>query len=166
MGLVPTNWPSSLPTALSVCSPITVSEKAHSTTNRCLSMSAWGEEKIRTKLKNVGQLTLFTKISPESKRETSPVEERMRNKSRLVWILVSALPLVNYFDFHPPGSTHNINIVHRVKRKIPLRKYKDRGEMWGCHSQCHDRQPRLGVGLVSRGNIIIRPPGASQSTYA
>ena len=30
----------------------------------------------------------------------------------------------------------------------------------------HDRQPRLGVGLVSRGNIIIRPPGASQSTCA
>ena len=28
----------------------------------------------------------------------------------------------------------------------------------------HDRQPRLGVGLVFRGNMIIRPPGASQST--
>ena len=28
----------------------------------------------------------------------------------------------------------------------------------------HDRQPRLGVGLVFQGNMIIRPPGASQST--
>ena len=36
--------------------------------------------------------------------------------------------------------------------------------VWGCYS--HDRQPRLGVDLVSWGNIIIRPPGASQSTYA
>ena len=71
-------------TALSVCSPITVSEKAHSSMNRCLSMSAQGEEKIRTKLKNVGQLTLFTKISPESKRETSPAEERTKSPTRLV----------------------------------------------------------------------------------
>ena len=30
----------------------------------------------------------------------------------------------------------------------------------------HDRQPRLGVGLVFRGNMIIWPPGASQSTCA
>ena len=84
MDLVPTNGSSSLPTALSVCSPITVIEKAHSTTNRCLSMSAQGEEKIRTKLRNVGQLTRFTEISPESKRETSPSEERMRSPTRLV----------------------------------------------------------------------------------
>ena len=103
--------------------------KGHSTTNRCLPMSARGEEKIRTKLKNVGKLTLFTKISPESERETSPAEERTRSPTRLVWILVSALPVANHFDFHPPGSTHNINIVHRVKRKIPLQKYKDGGNV-------------------------------------
>ena len=30
----------------------------------------------------------------------------------------------------------------------------------------HDRQPRLGVGLVFHGNMIIRPSGASQSTCA
>ena len=66
-------------------------------------------------------------------------------------------------------NTIQIMVLRQQYQMIAQNEEKDSSTettRWGNVRLCHDRQPRLGVGLVFWGNMIIRPPGASQPTCA
>ena len=47
------------------------------------------------------------RIYGKSERGTGATKERMGSPAEMVWVLVSTLPLADYLNFHPLGSTYS-----------------------------------------------------------